>query len=233
MHVKLDEVRVTATSDGGLSFLPAPPNRCMYPVFSIEVAPLFPLHIFIFCRRSGKNTANATMKQHIKCMPHKYTRKCSAKSVTPTVTQNPKCSKRFRSPPTPPPAISKFNSRRRARRTQAFVLHARHATFYLFYAKFPNTYLRDIHEYGANYRQKSPNPQTIVIQQSAPFRMRYPRDQAACFRLLAHVLCYLVSGNSSVFHMAKDERNPLYRTVTGLNVRYPPAQLLIVEISGI
>ena len=95
MHVKLDEVRVTATSDGGLSFLPNPPDRCLYPVFSIEVAHLFPLHTFMFCRRSGKNTANATTKRHIKCMPHKYMPKCSAKSVTAPATHSPKTSKRL------------------------------------------------------------------------------------------------------------------------------------------
>ena len=117
----------------------------------------------------------------------------------------------------PPPLTSSTN---RAV-PQAFVLHARHATFYLFYAKFPNTYLRDISKYGANYRQTVPDPHTVVIQQSAPFRMRYPRDQAACFRLLANVLCYLVSGNRSVFYMAKDEYNPFYRRMTGLNVRSP------------
>ena len=74
--------------------------------------------------------------------------------------------------------------------------------------------------------------------------MRYPKDQAACFRLLANVLCYLVSGNSSVLYMAKDECNPFYRAMTGLNVRYPlqpphtPCHfmsplLLTVEISGV
>ena len=103
-------------------------------------------------------------------------------------------------------------------RNQAFVLHARHATFYLFYAKFPNTYLRDIAAYGANYRQQVHDPQPITIKQSVPFRMRYPKEQASFFRLFANVLYYLVTGNSSVGYLAKDESNPYYRKVTGLDV---------------
>ena len=95
MHVKLEEVRVTATSDGGLSLQPNPSQRCMYPVFSIEVTPYSLAHIHFFYRRSEKNTSNATMKIHIKCMPHKYMLKCSAKSVIASVTQSPKCSKRL------------------------------------------------------------------------------------------------------------------------------------------
>ena len=98
------------------------------------------------------------------------------------------------------------------------MLHARHATFYLFYTKFPNSYLRDIALHGANYRHRVPDPQTIVIHQSVPFRMRYPGDQAAFFRLLASVLVYIVGGNSSVFFMAKDECNPFYRRVIGCDV---------------
>ena len=93
-----------------------------------------------------------------------------------------------------------------ADRDQAFVLHSRHAVFYLFYPTFPNTYLRDIAMYGANYRQQVPDPQHIIIKQSAPFRMRYPKQQASFFRLFANVLYYLVSGNSSVGYMAKDEK---------------------------
>lgn len=50
--------------------------------------------------------------------------------------------------------------------------------------------------------------------------MRRPHDQAASFRLLANVLCYLVSGESGVGYLAKDEWNPWYRMVTGLQV-YP------------
>ena len=37
MHVKLNNVKVTADSDGGLSLQPDPSRRCLYPVFSIEV----------------------------------------------------------------------------------------------------------------------------------------------------------------------------------------------------
>jgi len=101
---------------------------------------------------------------------------------------------------------------------QAFVLHARHATFYLYYAKFPNGYLRDIALYGSEYRRRVPHPEQIIIHQSRPFRMRYPKQQAKFFRLFADVLYYLVSGNSHVFYMSKHESNPYYRKAVGLNV---------------
>lgn len=59
----------------------------------------------------------------------------------------------------------------------AFVVHARHATVYLFYAKFPNTYLRDIARYGAEYKQRVVNPSKIQTCQSRPYRMRHPQHQ--------------------------------------------------------
>lgn len=100
------------------------------------------------------------------------------------------------------------------------MLHARHATFYIFYARFPNTYLRDIAKYGPRYLQEVRDPQRIIIQQSRPFRMRFPEQQGEFFRLFAKLMYYLVSGHSRVFHLAKDESNPLYQNVTGYIV-YP------------
>jgi len=79
---------------------------------------------------------------------------------------------------------------------QSFVFHARHATFYFFYAKFPNTYLRDIALHGAEYKNRVNPPAQIIIQQSRPFRMRKPSDNAAFFELVAKILYYLVSGQS-------------------------------------
>jgi hypothetical protein len=40
--VKIENVRVTAKSDGGLPFQPDPARRCLYPVISIEVLPPIP-----------------------------------------------------------------------------------------------------------------------------------------------------------------------------------------------
>jgi len=106
---------------------------------------------------------------------------------------------------------------------QAFVLHARHATFFVYWAVFPNGYLRDIAEHGSDYLTRVPQAQQhrIVIHQSSPFRMREPQQQAAFFRLYAKLLCYIVSGNSLVPYMDKSERNPYYKEVTGLNVSKP------------
>ena len=230
MKVRLDHVQVTAKSDGGLSFQPDPTLKSTYPVFSIEVFPPRPTILSEstnFNRPNGKNTCNVIMKKHIKCTQHRYMPRCWAKFVTNRVIGISNGSKRSIPPnmiPCPP-----------TNPCQAFVLHARHATFYIFYAKFPNTYLRDIVIHGANYRQNVPNPQKITIKQSRPFRMRYPTEQAAFFRLLANILCYLVGGYSAVFYMAKDEWNPHYRKITGLDVLTPslfPGPLT-AETSGV
>jgi hypothetical protein len=96
---------------------------------------------------------------------------------------------------------------------QAFVVHARHATFYLFYAKFPNTYLRDIARYGIEYKQRVAHPIKIQICQSRPYRMRHPQHEADFFRSLSKILYYMVSGYSNVGYLAKDEWNPYYNGI--------------------
>lgn len=96
---------------------------------------------------------------------------------------------------------------------QSFVFHARHATFYLFYAKFPNTYLRDIILHGAEYKNRVIPPTQIIIQQSRPFRMRKPSDNAAFFELVAKLLYYLVSGQSRTGYLAAERWNKYYLAV--------------------
>ena len=56
--------------------------------------------------------------------------------------------------------------------------------------------------------------------------MRKPSHQAAFFRLLAHVLCYSVSGNNDVGYLSKDEWNPYWRAKTGLEVSLPLVSLV-------
>jgi hypothetical protein len=91
------------------------------------------------------------------------------------------------------------------------VFHARHTTFYIFYAKIPNKYLKDIATYGANYKNRVAEPEQIIIQHSKPHRMRLPKHQAAFFRLLSNVLYYILSGNSRVGVLAAQLWNPYYR----------------------
>jgi len=151
-------------------------------------------------------------------MQHKSMPKCWVKFVTEIYTGIQERSKKL----TTHPQFYSTNYK------QVFVLHARHATFYLYYAKFPNTYLRDIALYGSEYRQRVRNPEQITIHQSCPFRMRFPKQQANFFRLFANVLFYLVSGNSHVFYLTKDETNPYYQNLMGTNV-FIPLYLCITE----
>lgn len=81
---------------------------------------------------------------------------------------------------------------------EAFVVHARHATCYLFYARFPNLYLRNISEYGASYKRKASSHHQILLQQSQPYRMYRPKEQMKFFVLLAKLFNYMASGKSHI-----------------------------------
>ena len=94
-------------------------------------------------------------------------------------------------------------------RKQAFVIHVRHATFYLFYARFPNTYLRSISERGTKY---SPSTK-IQLVQSRPYRMRKASDQAEFFRLLVSLFNYMFSGKSHIGYLNNNPSNPYVRRV--------------------
>jgi len=168
--------------------------------------------ILIIFRPNAKNMPCVTVKQPDKCTQPKSTPKCWAKSATRTSTRTAKASKRFYR------LIILVTDR-----AKAFVLHVRHATFFIYWAIFPNCYLRDIADHGSHYLIRVPPPlqHHINIHQSSPFRMRQPQQQADFFRLYAKLLCYIVSGNSLVPYMDKSERNPYYKELTGLNVLPP------------
>jgi hypothetical protein len=73
---------------------------------------------------------------------------------------------------------------------------------------FPNSYLRDIHEHGLEYKTKVPSPAEIVIKQSRPYRMKRPQDQAEFFVLLSKLLYYIVTGKSNIGFLANENWNP-------------------------
>jgi hypothetical protein len=88
------------------------------------------------------------------------------------------------------------------------VIHVRHATFYLFYARFPNTYLQSISNYGAKYTPPSSDAKKIQLVQSRPYRMRKIIDQAAFFRLLVNLFNYMASGKSHIGYLNNNPSNP-------------------------
>jgi hypothetical protein len=88
------------------------------------------------------------------------------------------------------------------------VLHARHSTFYLFYARFPSLYLQEIVKYGVEYRHRVEHPQEIILKQSRAYRMHKPSDQSAFFHLLMRLLTYLKSGQSHVDFLYNHKGNP-------------------------
>jgi hypothetical protein len=76
--------------------------------------------------------------------------------------------------------------------------------------------------YGEEYKTRVEHPHQVIIQQSEPFRMRFPEEQAKMFRLLSGVLYYVVSGYSKVGYLAADEWNPYYQAKYGIRVRQAP-----------
>jgi hypothetical protein len=104
---------------------------------------------------------------------------------------------------------------------KAFVIQAHHATFYLFYAAFPNAYLVDIAQHGANYLRRglASSETEVPLYQARPFRMRYPTEQAAFFRLLVKLLHSLHSGQSRIGHLCNVIGNPFVRHDSEFRIR--------------
>jgi len=94
---------------------------------------------------------------------------------------------------------------------KAFVIHSRHATFRLFYAKLPHRYLHNVAACGVKYLAEIP-PQyrdRIQLYQSRPYRMRDLRQQAEFLCLLGKLLYYILSGHSHVGYMRNCHGNML------------------------
>lgn len=95
---------------------------------------------------------------------------------------------------------------------RSFIIHARHATFYFFYAEFRNAYLWNIVKYGTGYKSRVPksDQHAVIIRQSRPFRMRKPKDNAEFFELISKLLYYIVNGQSRIGYLAPGLRNKYY-----------------------
>ena len=55
--------------------------------------------------------------------------------------------------------------------------------------------------------------------------MRQPKQQAEFFKLLSTLFYYMISGNSNIGYLAKDEWNPYYKEKHNLDV-FPGFMLL-------
>jgi hypothetical protein len=96
---------------------------------------------------------------------------------------------------------------------KAFVLHGSHATLRIFYAEFPNSYLSDITQYGANYLGRTANKQKIEVRCTKKFHMSHSQERAEFFRLFAKWLYYLNSGKSHVGYLFNYDQNPIHQIV--------------------
>jgi len=96
-------------------------------------------------------------------------------------------------------------------RFKAFVIHAAHNVFYIYYAKFSNAYLSEIVRHGANFRQKS--KKCVTLHRSRKYYMQSRAHRVDFFKDYAKLLWYLTSGKAHVAHLFDYDDNPLYNYV--------------------
>jgi hypothetical protein len=83
----------------------------------------------------------------------------------------------------------------------------------VYYAKFPNSYLKEIVQLGANYETKSTTKYRVTLRRTKPFHIAEIEDCIALFNLFAELLTYLVSGKSHVGYLREYENNPIHQIV--------------------
>ena len=98
---------------------------------------------------------------------------------------------------------------------QAFIVHARHGSVTFYYCKFPNQYLSEISSFGKKYLN---HPQRtfrgkVKLLRTNKYSLRSTSERVQCFRLLAKLLWYLVSGKSKVGYLSNYPDNPLHYLV--------------------
>ena len=108
--------------------------------------------------------------------------------------------------------------------TKAFVIQASRGRPRLFYARFPNSYLKEIYKHGAKYLQVDVSIQQIQLCQSRAYDLRYPKHQAAFWTLISWVYAYLESGRSHVGDSCNNRENEfsemvVYPKLTGVDGR--------------
>jgi hypothetical protein len=84
---------------------------------------------------------------------------------------------------------------------------------WIYYAKLPNTYLKEIVQYGPGYLLKSSTKRRIQLRRTKKFHMTIANERVELFRLLAQVLIYLSSGRSHVGYLYDYPENPIHLLV--------------------
>src|SRR5436853_5842934 len=122
-------------------------------------------------------------------MGPKLSLRCSDRPVTKNSTLMIKCNTKRSHPPLQPPipAIPSLSPQSSIPYTdkQAFVIHCSHSSITIYYAKLPNTYLREISQHGHEYLTASTYKQRIQLRRTKKFRMQMTEERVELFRLLA------------------------------------------------
>jgi hypothetical protein len=93
-------------------------------------------------------------------------------------------------------------------------MHGRHSSITMYYAKFPNSYLSEIAQYGAKYLERSQIKQRVKLRRTKRFRLHDADERIELFQLLAKLLRYLVSGRSHVGYLFNHDHSPLHGIVS-------------------
>src|SRR5579859_2875205 len=80
---------------------------------------------------------------------------------------------------------------------------------YFYYCRFPKTYVDAYVKYGIQLSEKSEESVTMI--QSDGYDLFKRRGRVECFKLLAKLLFYLVSGQADILYLKNDRVNPLWK----------------------
>src|SRR5271169_3193175 len=91
-------------------------------------------------------------------------------------------------------------------------MHGTHDIVVIYYAKFPNDYLKAAAKHGIHWRAHAETKE-IQLRHTKRMHMRITEERIECFKLLARLLYYLKSGKSYVGYTRNFEGNPLHSRV--------------------
>jgi hypothetical protein len=83
----------------------------------------------------------------------------------------------------------------------------------LYYAEFPNAYLREIAEHSWDDLLNLKLRKQVTLYRSEKFHMLATQERVAFFRLMAHLFTYLASGKSHVGYLYNYLSNPIHKIV--------------------
>lgn len=102
------------------------------------------------------------------------------------------------------------------RTIKAFVIHATHDIFCVYYCRFSRAYLRDVAKYGSKFKKES--SKSVRLYRTKRFHMSNTGERVEFFRFLAKLLWFLTSGKAHAGYLLDYEKNPLHTLVSPFDI---------------